>query len=536
MKNIIKTTLNSILFCSLLFLSSCEKDLYQDNKKYQNQVKKYLTFSEFKTFPKALNLYNKIKSENDKNTTRAENGLQARLIYNEILGFYINTDKILYTVENDLQTFTFEVYRNTDDLYSVENLVLTFKGNDEFESYLTKYEFTEQEKELIKNGLYVPSMFSKFTLKTLLGKKLIERGQSQRLIYHDPNGNCYYVNTIDLDPNGGYDPETGDPLLLITFSPVAVDCPETITQEGESGGSYTGSDGYYDYSNLYGSYSTSDWTNYSGPGEGGGTGGTPEPNPATNGAPSETPLLNTSPVLTDEFNSGKAYEAAKSIRSIITLSNAQFDYLLHNYEDSIAILNFLTENNNEDGRMFAYQLLYASNVLGVYAGVVWNDYDNFRNQMSNDERTIFDDLPANRKLWYIVSAKKARDKAIELFPNSLHNGIGDAYRHALWNAYCYLTIAGNIGEQLTTAHENKPNEIPGYNFNDKEVEMDLYNNHQGVLIGMTSNLINVSDNVLNAINNGHLRYLNNLADFIDNYGDFHSNLATVLSVLIPTDQ
>ena len=58
---------------------------------------------------------------------------------------------------------------------------------------------------------------------------------------------------------------------------------------------------------------------------------------------------------------------------------------------------------------------------------------------------------------------------------------------------------------------------------------------RGVLIGMASNLTNVSDNVLNDINNGHLRYLNNLADFIGTNGIVYQNLASVLSVLIPTN-
>lgn len=113
-----------------------------------------------------------------------------------------------------------------------------------------------------------------------------------------------------------------------------------------------------------------------------------------------------------------------------------------------------------------------------------------------------------------------------MYPNSTHNGIGDAFRHALWNGLCVLTLAGNLGEQLTTAHENKPSQYP---FNYKETEMDLYNNEKGRQIAITSNLTNIVDKILNDLNSGYLRYLNNL-DPINN------NNATYYSLLIPTDR
>ena len=176
---------------------------------------------------------------------------------------------------------------------------------------------------------------------------------------------------------------------------------------------------------------------------------------------------------------------------------------------------------------FGNDIIVTSMLLDIQAINVWNDYNNFRNQMSLSERNIFDGLAANRKLWYMCSAKKAVDKAQELFPaNSLHNGKGDAFRHALWNGYCALTLAGNLGEQLTTAHENKPST---YLFNNKETEMDLYNNGKGIQIALISNLSNIVNNVLQDLNNGYLKYLNNL-----NPSDDYN--ATFYSELIPTDQ
>lgn len=170
--------------------------------------------------------------------------------------------------------------------------------------------------------------------------------------------------------------------------------------------------------------------------------------------------------------------------------------------------------------------MYISIQLEIDAMNVWNDYDNFVGQMSISEKAIFDNLLPNRKLWYLVSAKKAFDKANELFPNSTHNGKGDAFRHALWNGFCALTLGDNLGEQLTTAHEYRPSQYP---FNYKETEMDLYNNQKGRQVAITSNLTNIVDNILSYLNSGYLRYLNNL-DLINN------NNATYYSILIPTDQ
>ena len=152
-----------------------------------------------------------------------------------------------------------------------------------------------------------------------------------------------------------------------------------------------------------------------------------------------------------------------------------------------------------------------------------------------EKKNIFNSLLPNRKLWYICSAKKAFDKASELFPNSTHNGKGDAFRHALWNGYCYLTMEGNLGEQLTSAHENKPSPFPNYPFPEKEKEMDLYNNNQGRLIAMTSNLSNVSDHIIENLHAGFLRHLSNLGTFVSADGSVYPNLPTVNSVLIPTN-
>lgn len=182
---------------------------------------------------------------------------------------------------------------------------------------------------------------------------------------------------------------------------------------------------------------------------------------------------------------------------------------------------------------FANNLINVSISLDINAVEIWNnDYDHFRNQMSDSEREIFDGLLPNRKMWYMVSAKKALEKANEFFPNTFipsnsHNGKGDAFRHALWNAYCTGFFGANLAEQLTTAHEENIDIINP--FPDKEIEMDLFNNEKGRIIGQYSNYGNVIQNVLNSLNMGELRYLNNLNPNPPYY-------PTLYSSLIPTNQ
>ena len=230
----------------------------------------------------------------------------------------------------------------------------------------------------------------------------------------------------------------------------------------------------------------------------------------------------------DEIYATKFNEFINSLQSTNITS---FNYLNQNPTVKNQIRNYLKNNNlSEESTIFTKELIDSSRLLEINSMEVWNDYNKFVSQMSISEKAIFENQLANRKLWYMVSAKKAFDKANELYPNSTHNGKGDAFRHALWNGLCALTLAGNLGEQLTTAHENKPSQ---YTYNYKETEMDLYNNQKGRQIALISNLRNLTDNVLQYLNNGYLRYLNNLTQSVDPQ---LNNLATFNSILIPTDQ
>lgn len=194
----------------------------------------------------------------------------------------------------------------------------------------------------------------------------------------------------------------------------------------------------------------------------------------------------------------------------------------------VSIVDYLIQNNfSTESEEFVDELETLSIDLEIddLSNIWFNQYDNFRNGMSITERAIFDNLFITRRLSYMAAAKKAFDKANELYPNSVYNGKGDAYRHTLWNALTSLLIGSDLANQLTTAHEEKPFE---YQYHYKEKDMDLYNNQRGRNIATFSNLSTVFENVQTALNVGSLMYLNNL--------EINTRKATQNSNLIPTNQ
>ena len=196
------------------------------------------------------------------------------------------------------------------------------------------------------------------------------------------------------------------------------------------------------------------------------------------------------------------------------------------------ILQFLMQNSwSFDSKGFATDLISTSIELDMDAAEVWNKIPEYRSRMSNSEKIIFDNMLPNRRLWYLCSGKKASDKAAEQFPDSLYNGKGDAYRHALWNGYSSLLIGVELTEQLTSAHENRTPPI-NYMFYQKETNMDLHNNQRGRNQAAVSNLLTIAVDILQDLNSGNLRYLNNLNQNAD---PAFTNRATIISELIPTN-
>ena len=100
-----------------------------------------------------------------------------------------------------------------------------------------------------------------------------------------------------------------------------------------------------------------------------------------------------------------------------------------------------------------------------------NDY---KKDMSEAEKKIYDGLTVFQKLDYLRSGYRARNAAMDRYPlREIQNGKGDAFRHALFSALTVRTLGVDLSTRLLNAHEENPRQPL------LEKQMDLYNNQIG---------------------------------------------------------
>ncbi len=81
-----------------------------------------------------------------------------------------------------------------------------------------------------------------------------------------------------------------------------------------------------------------------------------------------------------------------------------------------------------------------------------------------------------------TNADTAGATARENYPaDTLHNGIGDAFRHCYWNALMTISIGRNQAKKIADLHEDNNTTGPL-----AEREMDLKNNEIGRQVGSES--------------------------------------------------
>jgi hypothetical protein len=77
-------------------------------------------------------------------------------------------------------------------------------------------------------------------------------------------------------------------------------------------------------------------------------------------------------------------------------------------------------------------------------------------------------------------ANTASSQAATLYPTTLHNGPGDAFRHCLWSALMTLDISWTVANKIGTKHETDATSPLA------EKNMDLFNNAKGRYAGTNS--------------------------------------------------
>lgn len=132
-----------------------------------------------------------------------------------------------------------------------------------------------------------------------------------------------------------------------------------------------------------------------------------------------------------------------------------------------------------------------------------SDYLPIAGSLGPTEKQVFDSNPVAGG-YVLADAKLASDSAASKYPDSLHNGIGDAYRHGLWQALSAFHTGVDYAKKFGDAHEKDfPNPEP-------ERTMDYTNNAVGRTIGSQKWFIwTVYSGVQEGINNGRFVYIKN---------------------------
>lgn len=108
--------------------------------------------------------------------------------------------------------------------------------------------------------------------------------------------------------------------------------------------------------------------------------------------------------------------------------------------------------------------------------------DGYRARMSGEELAIFNTMTSTQKLAYLVNGDYAIEITKKLFDaHTLHNGKGDAFRHALFSALNSRDLGLDLAKRLGDAHELHQLET------ELGRKMDLYNNAIGRKIFTTLN-------------------------------------------------
>ena len=211
----------------------------------------------------------------------------------------------------------------------------------------------------------------------------------------------------------------------------------------------------------------------------------------------------------------------------LDITSSTQEMWLYSHEEDAQIIIDLLDKNRVNGHSKAEYRDIAKRSLDSFKDGFEQDY---MDKMSASEIIIYNSISRHKQISYLINAQAAIWKAEALFPNSLRNGKGDAFRHAFFNAVNSITLGLNLAERLATAHENKPID-PNYRNHYKENQMDLFNNQIGRdrRNWLTDGYWSLEESILNALTNGKLRYLSNLV------GGLSSGRATDQSQLIPTN-
>jgi len=213
--------INQLLFLvTILLLTSCSNDFYEEQIKNSNKSMKMLNRSEIDNLPKLTSKLNQIKL--------TQNKIQERIVTDTTYNFSVDTNSAIYISSETSETYTFNVIRENSD-NKIENLILIANSDSTFRTFLIKYNFTNSDKETTG---FNPNNYEspKYTE--------IEADYTQLI-----NSKCLYrsdficVDTYEyerIETNSGYN--AGGALFYWDWRVVATNCTFVTQSSGCGGG------------------------------------------------------------------------------------------------------------------------------------------------------------------------------------------------------------------------------------------------------------------------------------------------------------
>lgn len=160
------------------------------------------------------------------------------------------------------------------------------------------------------------------------------------------------------------------------------------------------------------------------------------------------------------------------------------------------IANFMEMQENGEGESLQGIALYSA----------YDDLSSIINdKLGPTEQKVFKSNPL-MGAYVLADAKLARDSAESNYTD-LHNGKGDAYRHALWQGLSAFHTTKSYAKEFGDAHEV---DFPPAKGSELETTMDYFNNSVGRDIGDSKWIItSVYSGIKDAVSDGSLKYIKN---------------------------
>ena len=420
-----------VLLIAFVFLfSNCEKDDINIHSSTDNSSLKLSILEK-----NEINFNIKLKEKLEEIQSK-QNEFQLKS-QNSDLNFLIEIDNVRYIEKGDYHSYTFPILRKDKNNKKIKNLLIEVNKKGGYDALIISYDFTEKELE-------------NFTEEDL---------KSMKVSYEK----------IDFDFSE----------LIVKCSPTCIEYYKLeMIDEGDKG-ELVGADNVQ--SPTYGWVLHRECTSCSG---GGGIPDVSDPttdpfDDGSNDHPGGVDDTYTSPTSPNE--SGYSVLEAYYSYNGMYLNSSQENWIINHQEQALLILNEILVNNSTlPGIGLALEMIDTlmdnTNTLTLEELIIAFEYEqDYRNRMSSSELAIFNSISRTKQLGYLFNGQKAIWKAEELFPNSLYNGPGDAFRHAYFNGLNVILLGVTLAESLATAHEDKPAPL-GYTNYFKEKQMDLFNN------------------------------------------------------------